>query len=118
MKSAEWPSAMSILIADYSGAEQFRTKQGVLNLFNRIVSKRTRLMMVVASMSLLLGGTAFAGSVSTSLGVSGSVTDDCTIAAAPSATAVNYTVYGQVPGGQNIPAATDYANSVSVTVNF
>jgi spore coat protein U-like protein len=174
----------------------------------RIVSKRTRLMMGVASMSLLLAGTALAGSVSTSLGVSGSVTDDCTIAAAPSiafdnyhpatsnltsplnstgtlsvtcttgtvaeidlstganggvavgttramksganllnyelysdssrsvvwgvgagtggvtelaapsATAVNYIVYGQVPGGQNIPAATDYADSVAVTVNF
>ena len=38
--------------------------------------------------------------------------------AAPSATAVNYTVYGQVPGGQNAAAATNYADSVAVTVNF
>ena len=48
----------------------------------------------------------------------GAGTGGVTEAAAPSATAVNYTVYGQVPGGQNIPAATDYADSVAVTVNF
>ena len=59
-------------------------------MFNRIVSKRTRRRMGVASISLLLGGTAFAGSVSTSLGVSGSVTDDCTIAAAASIAFDNY----------------------------
>jgi len=177
-------------------------------ILKKIVLKRTQLMIGAASISLLLGGTALAGNVQTNLGVSGTVTNDCTIAssptldfnnyhpatgnltsplnvngtlavtctegtvaeidlsagsngahatgttralksgsnylsyelysdseysnvwgvgdgtggvtedAAPSADAVDYTVYGQVPGGQSVPEATNYADTVAVTVNF
>lgn len=38
--------------------------------------------------------------------------------AAPSASAANYTVYGQGPGAQSLTVGTDYADTVLVTVNF
>jgi spore coat protein U domain-containing protein, fimbrial subunit CupE1/2/3/6 len=37
--------------------------------------------------------------------------------AAPSDAAVNYTVYGKVPAGQDVPAGS-YSDTVNVTVNF
>jgi spore coat protein U-like protein len=48
----------------------------------------------------------------------GAGTGGVTEAAAPSSTAVNYTIYGQVPGAQSLPVGTDYADTVLVTVNF
>ncbi len=37
--------------------------------------------------------------------------------AAPSDAAVNYTMYGRVPSGQDVPAAS-YSDTVGITVNF
>jgi spore coat protein U-like protein len=48
----------------------------------------------------------------------GAGTGGVTEPAAPSAAAVTYTVYGSVPPGQADSAATNYADTVLVTVNF
>ena len=48
----------------------------------------------------------------------GAGTGGVTEPAAPSAAAVNYTIYGQIPPAQSLPVGSDYADTVLVTVNF
>jgi spore coat protein U-like protein len=66
--------------------------------------------MGAAAMSLLIGGAASAGAVTASLGVTGTVVNDCTIAAAPTIAFTNY-----APATANLTAPLNSTGTISVT---
>jgi spore coat protein U-like protein len=79
-------------------------------LKNKIVTKSARVIIGAATISLLIGGAAFAQSVTANLGVSGTVVNDCTIAAAPT---IAFT--GYAPATANLTAALNSTGTIAVT---
>jgi spore coat protein U-like protein len=73
----------------YGRADSFRIKEGQ-KMFTSTVKKCAQITLGAAALSLVVGGAAFAQSVGAELGVSATVTNNCTIAATPTVAVGNY----------------------------